>query len=593
MPWPMKYGALARQVNGVAVLLHDEFTDVDLTSLAVHTMDEGNGWDITGGTWRILDNRLQGGSDIATADAGVADGTLTAMLNPAMNSQIAVVGRFTNASNYWYVRLTQSTGAVQIFEVNAGVHTQRGLTTNTTLTGGEDLDIKVVFDGPSIEAYINNVPQTSYASAMHNQTATRFGFRGYTNNNRYDSFFFGGVAYDSAFPLLANVVGAVGDSITATGQTSTLNTYTTSRGAYYTYTHIVPPTGETIGGGMIPGGIEAKTGDRIQDVLNTHLPNMLARDPRPDFAVVAIGTNNLGGFVTGGETELNARIADMETIYDTFLANGITPIACSVPSFGNPPETFRLAAIDYNTALQPIAAARGLPWVDFFAVTDNGVDGWIEGYTDDDIHPNSVGAKVMGQALRDVIDNYLTVPSPINLITAANESDEDLLWQNGRMVADGNSDGIPDGGQVQSASAWTVQSGGADCAFSLVPEEGMVDGNWWRINKSVYTADTIIQSASGDVSPDVTPGQILAFGFKAKVASVDAATSVRVWCQDISDNNKVLFGVVLTDLQEEVNPFVFYYFTKVPAGTMKLRFYISMRYGRADFYLGQLTCRAV
>lgn len=389
---------------------------------------------------------------------------------------------------------------------------------------------------------------------------------------------------------LNNRLGAIGDSITAISTATIVSAAPPAggitRGSHYAYSLMLPPSGESQGGGMIPGGIEAQSGARIQDVVDTHLPAMLARTPKVGLCAVLIGHND-GADADLGDPDFFANaVSQMAYIYDTLIHNDILPIACSTCS--NDSAVYRPNLMALNVEIESLANARSIPFADYFTVTDNGVDGYKAGYSDDGIHPNSVGARAMGQELRDVVDSYLVgIP---DLVTVSTETDPRLIWTNGCMVDDTDSDGDPDGGEVQTTDAWRRFSGDADCTFALVEEAGVVDGKWWRIEKTANTESTILYTQSGDVAPDVPSGHTIGYGFLLKVLSPHVDTRIDVWATKLTDNGVVPFRVTLRDLQASLDPFKFYY-ERAVSGLDELRLWIEIKGGTADVYIGQLTMR--
>ncbi len=352
---------------------------------------------------------------------------------------------------------------------------------------------------------------------------------------------------------------------------------------YLGFSFIVPKTGDAQGDGkLLPHGeVFAGGGDDINDIRVEHLPDVLAEDPAPGLCVVLGGTNDLPALVN--PAAIAERIANLRNIYGQLTDGVILPVACAVPTS----DTQRANAISLNTEIATLATELALPFVDFFSVTDDGAAGWIVGYSDDGGHPNSVGAKVMGIELRDTLDDWLQENFP-PLVTAADDADADLLWFNGRMIDDGNVDGVPDGGNPQVQDAWIVVNGAADTAFSLVPSVEL-DGNWWRINKTAFTEQTRLWTNAAD--PIVTSGDTIALGFKCKVASADAATTIIIQAYDRNDAIVSMYKVALADLQAAVDPFVFYKEVVIPSGTTELRLFISINFGLADLYIGQYTVR--
>ena len=94
----------------------------------------------------------------------------------------SVIARYSDALNYWEARLTPNTAAtdLQLVEVNAGTETVRA-SGDIDWTADATDEVQVSLKGTTIEVYHRKSGASvwtlgcSYASATHNQTATRHG----------------------------------------------------------------------------------------------------------------------------------------------------------------------------------------------------------------------------------------------------------------------------------------------------------------------------------------------------------------------------------------------------------------------------------
>jgi hypothetical protein len=170
---------LGAGAGGAAItLLFDTFTDANGTALPAHTMDVGGTWSVdVAGTYTVQGNRANfvnsTGGNLAWADAGQADVTLTAVVNIS-SAYGGVVLRFSDANNYWLVFLDNPDGAFQLYEKNAGSFTQRA-SLNTTISTNTDHTLSVTAGAATITATLDGASQISYGSATDNQTATKCG----------------------------------------------------------------------------------------------------------------------------------------------------------------------------------------------------------------------------------------------------------------------------------------------------------------------------------------------------------------------------------------------------------------------------------
>lgn len=187
----MMTGVDAATAGGATTLILDQFADADGTALTAHaiapTNVPGASWAANNGTWTIQGNQATSGVlgagdyNVATADSGQADVTVTCDITTAGSGAYApeIVGRLTDASNYWRVEIESTTQVLRIQEYNAGSGTTRASVSLTTVNGGT-YALKVVFSGTGITASVGAT--TCNWTSSFNQTATRHGVGEFTNN---------------------------------------------------------------------------------------------------------------------------------------------------------------------------------------------------------------------------------------------------------------------------------------------------------------------------------------------------------------------------------------------------------------------------
>lgn len=415
-----------------------------------------------------------------------------------------------------------------------------------------------------------------------------------------------------------NLVTAVGDSITvanaaATGgtvpgvtgygkyQAQTCNA--SGVGGYLTWACILPKTGDTAATGKMRwGGVHATGGMTVNQVLTTHVQG--ADSPlndaiRAGICVICAGQNDAAAMTS--QSAIDSRVADVQTICETLAANGILPVIAACPPNNTNPANIQ----NYNTSLAAKATQLGVTFVDFHTPCANPDGTWKTNYNGagtDAVHPSVIGAVAMGQALRDALDSLLPATTP-TLATIATDDAANYLYKNGSFTDDANADGVPDGGQTQTATFWSQTANG--CAWSLGVRSGY-DGKALRWNKTTDPGDSQLQSTGGGVvgNPIVgaVDGHALAFGFRAEIASWSANTRLEFACwKQLDATIKPLFLRLLTDAlyTTPVAPFVWYQEWTVPTGFDDAdggKFRLNMSAGGTgtntiDAYVGQYTMR--
>lgn len=384
--------------------------------------------------------------------------------------------------------------------------------------------------------------------------------------------------------IVANTVSAIGDSITAANGNypGFAITSSTGVGAYLGWASVLPKTGATMGDGRLRPHVTSATGGyNVSQIKTTHLPVILALSPLPAFCVVLAGTNDVLAMTS--QSAIDTRLSDVASMYDALRAAGVTPVACSIPAYDN--ATPQSAIATYNAGIEALATARGIPYADFHTATADPSTGYyLPGMRLDGVHPTGTGGKAMGQVLRDALESHLPATTP-TLVTSATEA-SGWLWQNGAMLRDSNSDGTPNGGGTESATAWGRTSGAADASFSLVAESGVVSGNWMRVNKTANTATTTLLGNGISVSDN----HLIGYGALIKATLSSGAAVTLQWYKS-SNTSQREYGITLQGYVGDIAPFVWYLEKTVPASTSQVRPNLSISGGTADVYLGQLTVR--
>ena len=423
-----------------------------------------------------------------------------------------------------------------------------------------------------------------------------------------------------------NLVVGVGDSITVASHNTAgagitkdyqfqprLLNPSGNIGGYLTWAAILPKTGDTVGNGRFRfNGVHATGGQTAAQIKTTHIDGTdspLNDNPKPGICVVLAGSNDIGTIAPGNvvnPTVVQTVADSVESIWDTLIAAGILPVAVSLPP-SNGGSNNAVPAL--NAELSARASAKGIIFADVYTPCVGVAPSWAANYSPDGIHPSELGAKAMGQTLRDAIDPVLFADLP-NLVTAATDGDADLIFENGAMERDSNADGIPNGGGqgAEVSTYWTFTANGA--ASSLTPRTAF-DGQAWRVNKTVDTAGNsqMSGSGSGGFDIDLVDGHSYEIGFVGEIASwAGTTTEWLIQLNKITDGGKVPFRLILENdatFSGAIAPFKMLRTfrcsnsavgTPIPAGGYRFLIVWGHRTGSPtdnllDTYLGQLTIR--
>ena len=169
-------------IAGDPALLRDTFTDTD-KALTAHTMDRGGGWSVLAGTWEIASNQAKAvptiPDSVATADAGAANGTITADVTVpnTTNYSTGIVARASDVSNFILIIITRSggTAALMMLTKIANSYTVRGQNNFSVPPTGTTVPLTVTLNGDTITASAPNVSPVSYSTTFNN-TVTKHGF---------------------------------------------------------------------------------------------------------------------------------------------------------------------------------------------------------------------------------------------------------------------------------------------------------------------------------------------------------------------------------------------------------------------------------
>lgn len=201
----------------------------------------------------------------------------------------------------------------------------------------------------------------------------------------------------------SGIIGAIGASITSNG---TLSYYDRALSGLIVY-GAIHPMGHALlrtRGRFTAGGIAATNGFTTQQMIDTHLPSVLASNW--DYCIIGEVTNDLGNGLPVTTTKTN-----ILTIIEAIRQKGILPILTTVPPNDSYTSGSGLLWItQYNRWIKWVARENGFPIVDYHAaLVSASLNGFISGYTADGTHPTANGAYPMGVALTDCLN---AIPGP-------------------------------------------------------------------------------------------------------------------------------------------------------------------------------------
>lgn len=160
---PYRYAA-------AVTLPSDDFNRANAASLG--TSSSGHVWDEHGTAWSIASNRCvppsSGGYKFATLDAGEADVTVAATINPSGAPDLGLCARFVDASNLVFFDVVWETDhwICRVFQRLAGSFTGLTALVNPVVTLGADnttpFTASVELAGDAGEAFINGVSQGTW-----------------------------------------------------------------------------------------------------------------------------------------------------------------------------------------------------------------------------------------------------------------------------------------------------------------------------------------------------------------------------------------------------------------------------------------------
>ncbi|CAI2527286.1 Uncharacterised protein [Serratia ficaria] len=248
-------------------------------------------------------------------------------------------------------------------------------------------------------------------------------------------------------------------------------------------------------------GMAAKGGYTASQILAARIPKIIAA--KPTFCIVMVGRNDVVQLL---DFEEETKPAILQ-IYRQLRYAGILPVICTMSAQSGNTDAQNVLRYQINALCRAYAAKYSLPLVDLHAATtDPNTGEWYAGYnqtkpdgTLDPSHPTPLGAKAMGEALAEVLRQWLTPTTPRKAVSISTPESSDNKLPNPLFTE--HSGGIPSG--------WVVDSYGT---FSVVDEPGIV-GNAFVMSG----AGSSIASAHRTIP--VVAGQKYGFGVDVSITA--------------------------------------------------------------------------
>lgn len=321
--------------------------------------------------------------------------------------------------------------------------------------------------------------------------------------------------------------GAVflGDSITAWGNTSF-----DQRGQNW-WNVLGVMTGQRIRA----DGYYATAGFTMEQIEATYLPSVLALDPAPGAAFLAMGTNNLG-------TPFNIPVmaATLKRFTDQLSAKNIIPVLCTLPPrTGSPSGNQQLT--QWNAYIRTYASRMGYPLMDNHeALVDPATGEYAAGMlaTSDGtgVHPSDAGHTAMAALAANNTALVTRFPDGKPYLARGLNDSANLIGNSGLFQVDTNADGVGDGWQSALSTGATAS----------IVTDGSVKGKWQRLAKANGQAGTAY------VFRDIT----ITGGTVSTITATAATDTFTKTSHGLTDGDRVQFTSVVTGLTLATNYWV-------------------------------------
>lgn len=251
-------------------------------------------------------------------------------------------------------------------------------------------------------------------------------------------------------------------------------------------------------------GQSATGGYTTAQVLAEHVPKAIASGAT--FVTVLCGRNDVRDETN---TKFSTTKANFISIFTSLLRAGIIPVVCTMAAQGTAANPLSVAEkikeAQINDFLQSFADDNGLPFVDFHAATVDPLTGiWRDGYNIDVSHPNSTGAKVMGETYAAAMKEWVSPAKPRTAVSTSNPATSTNLNSDPMFLQ--STAGVPNG--------WATTTAGT----SSVASDAQIKGNAWTISGSGSVVPRYVKTIS------VVPGQKIGFGAMLKGISSESSS---------------------------------------------------------------------
>ena len=223
---------------------------------------------------------------------------------------------------------------------------------------------------------------------------------------------------------------------------------------------------------------------------------------KPSHVLFHAGRNNVA------VDDLPGHLSLVSQIMDALLEREILPIISQlIPSVDGSLHSAR--TWHYNIGLSHMARQRNIPFIGMpIGLWDEALGGLADEYALDTTHLNNAGAKLFGTHLGQKLREWTGIFGPWEPVYVyANDAQTagggKLL--NPLMLADANSDGIPDSWSVSGADLAAITTELIDGAPFGIP------GNVFKMTKTANTGDSTFQQV---LQTPITPGNKVVVGYK-------------------------------------------------------------------------------
>lgn len=251
-------------------------------------------------------------------------------------------------------------------------------------------------------------------------------------------------------------------------------------------------------------GQSATGGYTTAKILAEHVPKAIQSGAT--FVPVLGGRNDVRDATN---TNFSTTKANFISIFTSLLRAGIIPVVCTMAAQGTEANPLSVAEkikeAQINDFLKSFADDNGLPLVDFHAATVDPLTGvWRDGYNIDVSHPNSTGAKVMGETYAAAMKDWVSPAKPRTAVSTSNPETSTNLNSDPMFLQ--STAGVPNG--------WATTTAGT----SSVASDAQIKGNAWTISGSGSVVPRYVKTIS------VVPGQKIGFGAMLKGVSSESSS---------------------------------------------------------------------